>query len=66
MWDTAGQERFQSLCVTFYRGADCCVIVYDVNNRETADRIEKWKRAFDNSTGDSTVPFVLIGTKSDL
>ena len=32
IWDTAGQERFQSLGVAFYRGADCCVLVYDVNN----------------------------------
>ena len=28
LWDTAGQERFQSLGVAFYRGADCCVLVY--------------------------------------
>ena len=32
IWDTAGQERFQSLGSAFYRGADCCVIVYDVTN----------------------------------
>lgn len=33
--DTAGQERFQSLGVAFYRGSDCCVLVYDVNNTQT-------------------------------
>ncbi|CAF2745960.1 unnamed protein product [Rotaria sp. Silwood2] len=27
IWDTAGQERFQSLGVSYYRGADCCVLV---------------------------------------
>ncbi len=32
IWDTAGQERFQSLGSAFYRGADCCVIVYDLTN----------------------------------
>ncbi|MBA0669779.1 hypothetical protein Goklo_025399 [Gossypium klotzschianum] len=31
IWDTAGQERFQSLGVAFYRGADCCVLVYDAS-----------------------------------
>ncbi len=36
LWDTAGQERFQSLGVAFYRGADCCVLVYDVNNSKSA------------------------------
>merc|ERR1712167_311499 len=35
IWDTAGQERFQSLGVAFYRGADCCVLVYDVNMAKT-------------------------------
>ena len=29
IWDTAGGERFQSLGRAFYRGADCCVLVYD-------------------------------------
>ena len=46
LWDTAGQERFQSLCVTFYRGADCCVLVYDVSRRDSYDRLQKWKAAF--------------------
>ena len=30
--DTAGQERFQSLSSAFYRGADCCCMVYDITN----------------------------------
>ena len=30
MWDTAGQEKFRSLGGAFYRGADCCVLVYRV------------------------------------
>ncbi|KAJ7835297.1 P-loop containing nucleoside triphosphate hydrolase protein [Mycena leptocephala] len=34
LWDTAGQERFQSLGVAFYRGADCCVLVYDPHDPE--------------------------------
>ena len=31
LWDTAGQERFQSLCTSFYRGSDCCVLVFDLS-----------------------------------
>ncbi|KAG2229424.1 hypothetical protein INT48_004935 [Thamnidium elegans] len=27
-----GQERFQSSCVAYYRGADACALVHDVNN----------------------------------
>jgi GTPase SAR1 family protein len=33
VWDTAGQERFRSLGTAFYRGADACIMVYDVNTR---------------------------------
>ena len=33
IWDTAGQERYQSLGTAFYRGADCCLLVYDITNQ---------------------------------
>ena len=33
IWDTAGQEKFQSLGYAFYRGADCCALVYDITNQ---------------------------------
>ena len=46
IWDTAGQERFQSLGVAFYRGADCCVIVYDVNSSKSFDNLDHWKDEF--------------------
>ena len=32
IWDTAGQERYMSLGYAYYRGADCCVLVYDITN----------------------------------
>ena len=38
IWDTAGQERFQSLGVAFYRGADACVLVYDVTNAKVGTK----------------------------
>lgn len=46
LWDTAGQERFQSLGVAFYRGADCCVLVYDVNNAKSFDTLDSWRDEF--------------------
>ena len=30
IWDTAGQERFQALGLTFYRGTDAVILVYDM------------------------------------
>ena len=46
IWDTAGQERFQSLGVAFYRGADCCVLVYDVNTAKTFENLDNWRDEF--------------------
>ena len=42
MWDTAGQERYQALCQSFYRGSDCCVIVYDVTQEQSYLNCRKW------------------------
>lgn len=42
----SGQERFQSLGVAFYRGADCCVLVFDVTNPKSFDSLESWKEEF--------------------
>ncbi|MFS7969681.1 putative small GTP-binding protein [Helianthus anomalus] len=48
IWDTAGQERFHSLGVSFYRGADCCVLVYDVNIQKTFETLQTWHEEFLN------------------
>jgi Ras-related protein Rab-7A len=54
IWDTAGQERFQSLGVAFYRGADCCVLVYDVNSTKSFDNLETWRDEFLIQAGGSS------------
>ena len=46
IWDTAGQERFQSLGVAFYRGADSCVLVFDVVQPKTFDNLDSWRDEF--------------------
>eukprot|EP00798_Chlamydomonas_sp_ICE-L_P030908 gene30908-35960_t len=69
IWDTAGQERFQSLGVAFYRGADCCVLVHDVNNTKSFDNLETWRDEFLAQGGPSdpdNFPFMVLGNKIDL
>jgi len=67
IWDTAGQERFQSLGVAFYRGADACVLVYDVTDPKSFENLDNWRSEFLNqvSNGDKTFPFVVLGNKID-
>ncbi|KAL0391543.1 UNVERIFIED_CONTAM: Ras-related protein Rab7 [Sesamum latifolium] len=69
IWDTAGQERFQSLGVAFYRGADCCILVYDVNVLKSFETLQNWHEEFlkqVDPANPETFPFVLIGNKVDI
>jgi len=72
IWDTAGQETFRSLGSAFYRGADGCVLVFDVTNKYTFDCISGWKDNFLRTTTNSEdsegkfAAFILVGNKIDL
>ncbi|EMR10351.1 hypothetical protein PNEG_01604 [Pneumocystis murina B123] len=69
LWDTAGQERFQSLGVAFYRGADCCVLVFDLGNSKSFEALDSWRDEFfiqASPRDPSCFPFVCIGNKCDI
>eukprot|EP00466_Bigelowiella_natans_P017818 jgi/Bigna1/48660/estExt_Genewise1.C_300035 len=69
IWDTAGQERFQSLGQAFYRGADCCVLVYDITDSKSFENLDSWRDEFlgsSNPPDENEFPFVIIGNKIDL
>jgi Ras-related protein Rab-7A len=69
IWDTAGQERFQSLGVAFYRGADSCVLVYDITDSKSFDNLESWMDEFIVHAAPrnaDSFPFVVLGNKADL
>ncbi|KNC85691.1 Ras-like protein Rab-7a [Sphaeroforma arctica JP610] len=69
IWDTAGQERFQSLGVAFYRGADCCVLCYDVTVNKTFEALGSWRDEFliqASPRDPDNFPFVCLGNKVDL
>lgn len=68
IWDTAGQERFQSLGVAFYRGADCCVLVYDVTAPTSFKSLDSWRDEFliqASPRDPENFPFIVIGNKID-
>jgi Rab-like protein 2 len=41
-WDTAGQERFQSMHPSYYHGAHCCILVFDITRKITYKNLETW------------------------
>ena len=63
------QERFQSLGVAFYRGADCCVLTYDVTAPTTFKSLDSWRDEFliqASPRDPDNFPFVVLGNKVDL
>ena len=68
IWDTAGQERFQSLGVAFYKGAECCVLVFDITNPKSFETLSTWRQEFliqASPRDPDKFPFILIGNKCD-
>lgn len=78
IWDTAGQERYRSLRTPFYRGSDCCLLTFAVDDAASFEHLAMWRQEFLNyadvgGRGDidpeiaaSTFPFVAIGNKVDV
>ena len=68
-WDTAGSERFRAINSLFYRGADACILVFDITRHTTFDNIEKWIDEFLLNAlphNPENFPFILLGNKCDL
>uniref|UniRef100_A0A0A9W1B4 Ras-related protein Rab-7a n=1 Tax=Lygus hesperus TaxID=30085 RepID=A0A0A9W1B4_LYGHE len=68
IWDTAGQERFCGLSPAYFRGADCCVLVFNVTEPSTFDSVDGWRKAFlkdSNVRYPMIFPFVVVGNKVD-
>ena len=69
IWDTAGQERFKSLRTPFYRGADCCMLTFSVDDRQSFSNVPLWREEFlkyADVKDDIRFPFLVIGNKIDL
>jgi len=69
IWDTAGSERFRTLNSIFYRGADACILVFDLTSLKSFNNINFWMDEFLVNTSPVRAidfPFVLVGNKSDL
>lgn len=69
IWDTAGQERFRSLRTPFYRGSDCCLLTFSLDDGQSFQNLANWRKEFsyyaDVQDPDS-FPFVVLGNKLDV
>jgi Ras-related protein Rab-8A len=64
IWDIAGEERFGFLTPTYCMGANAVLIVYDITNSKTVDKMNSWIEVVRQNAGN--VPILLLGNKIDL
>ena len=53
----------------FYKGCECCFLVYDITNKESFESLVKWRTEFLGRVGSSdqkNFPFIVLGNKCDI
>lgn len=65
LWDTAGQEDYGKLRPLSYKKSDILLICFAIDNKDSAENIiTKWVPEAKQYA--PAVPFIIVGTKSDL
>jgi small GTP-binding protein len=65
--DTAGQEYFGKLRGNYYRGANGCLLVFDLTRKSTFKDCPGWLNEFRMHVVEhEQIPLVLLGNKADL
>ena len=64
--DTSGQEQYKAINESYYKKADCCLLVYDITNRKSFDECKDYynKNLIEKCKKD--VKVILLGNKTDL
>ena len=67
IWDTAGNESFGPIIKSYYKGIAGAMIVFDVTNRESFNKVNYWyNELIENGDYDNKLPILLVGNKIDL
>ena len=65
LWDTAGSERFMALTPMYYRGSDIIVLVYDLSNLSSMDKVKFFLNRIREELK-KEYAIILVGNKLDL
>jgi len=65
IWDTAGQERFRSITNSYYNGTHAIMLVFDLTDVNSFNRLPTWLAEIDKYMIGKTHKIILIGNKSD-
>jgi len=65
IWDTAGQERFHALGPIYYRGAQGAILVYDITDQDSFQKVKNWVKELKRMLSTDIV-IIIAGNKSDI
>ena len=67
LFDTAGEERFRSISISYFRGSNGLLIMYDITKNDTFQNLSDWLENINSSLGNNDDYLViLLGNKLDL
>ena len=64
--DTVGQEKFKAVSESYYKRADCCLLVYDISSRKSFDECKNYYNINIKERCKKNVKVILLGNKTDL
>ncbi len=64
LWDFAGEKRFRFFLPRYARGAQGCVLCYDITRFTSFDELKEWFKIVDENATEPV--YILVGTKKDL
>jgi len=65
IWDTAGQERFHALGPIYYRDSNGAILVYDITDEDSFQKVKSWVKELKKMLGDD-ICLCIAGNKIDL
>lgn len=65
IWDTAGQERFHALGPIYYRDSQGAILVYDITDEDSFQKVKNWVKELKKMLGDD-ISLCIAGNKIDM
>ena len=66
IYDTEGQEKFKAITESYYKKADCCLLVYDITNRKSFEECKDYYNKNLIEKCKKSIKVILLGNKTDL
>ena len=64
--DTAGQEAYRAINASYCKKADCCLLVYDISNRQSFEECKTYYNEMIKKDCPNNVKIIVLGNKTDL